>query len=247
MDLVFTAEVWGMIAVASCFGGWIFGNLYAAAGKGTGERAAERVDTLFSLPAAPKIAPQKMRQKADQSADETAPHFAPVFAEKQEIGSAAQAMIGENVGVRPRERLRPRPPLAPLSDPNSDALSETHPDTLPLSEIRAHARHLLQTNNVWEAPETQEQLAEFMRTADRKSVKLLSKYSASIEELQRANDLEIYAPDQRHIFAQATGSMPRLADVGPVCPNRSLAELACLIEERNEADHPKVRFAGVAC
>ncbi len=284
MGFVFTPEMLGMTAVASCFGGWIFGNLYAATRKNLEEgiledsqmeiSVAEEQESLFALRLTPKIAPRvETNQRPAPQQERPAPEQDPIIAALEKRAEPAvpntrtrsrtlAARREQNSAQRPARVQSParyeasygayygasnRPQIDTQSDAESNTQRGAQIDDFPLSEIRAHARHLLQTHNVWDAPETQDQIAEFMRDADRGSVKLLSEYRGSIEELQRANVHGIDPVPARHPFGDLAESMPRLADIGPVCPNRSLAELACLIEERNEANQPKVRFAGVAC
>ena len=301
MGLAFSPEIWGLIVVASCFGGWIVGNLTAAAHAETEDGVSDgglggaldgyageaapigEENPLFSLRlepvAAAKNTPdnngierpaQKITtQKITAQKGARAPHFSAQseLASQEVPASTFRHSTGACVH-RPNSQGETEAAALDLPDTDHQYTGHQytghpytgHPYTgltagsLLLAEIRAHARHLLKTNNVWEAPETQEQVAEFMRTADRKSIDLLSHYRGSIEELQRANDHGIRA-DRGHRRAQrpnpetgrqraasASGYVRQFADTDPAYAGRSRARPARDGEKRAQVDQPRARF-----
>jgi hypothetical protein len=281
MGLAFSPEAWGLIVVASCFGGWVLGNLTAAptaeteGGAPDGASDGYADDTalvgeqnpLFSLRLTPVAAAKNTpnshpigRPAQEITAQRGAPtqHFSGQSELVLQEGPAAT--FRHSTGAcAPRPQIQGATEAAALDLPNGvpqnigPHYTGLTAGSLPLAEIRAHARHLLNTNNVWEAPETQEQLAEFMRTADRKSIDLLSHYRGSIEELQRTNDHEIRAermhrrtqrsnPDTgRQRVAGATRHVQQFPDTDRVHPSRSPVRPSRDAEGRAQINQPRAR------
>jgi len=125
--------------------------------------------------------------------------------------------------------LAPAPKVLPAA-PKSEAensqrasgnWSSFGADMPPLAEVRSQARQILQTDDVWNAPDIGEQLDEFMRSGDRRSINVLANYRSSIEALQRANDavpsafdtgerLQFSPYDKPHVSrASAPGALPK--------------------------------------
>lgn len=101
------------------------------------------------------------------------------------------AKVGPADGLRPI--LQPisanvqGPPDGSSPNQDSDSRSASFADMPPLEELRALAHRIRLAEWVWNDAETSANLAEFMRSADRRSRNLLTHYRGSIEELQRAS------------------------------------------------------------
>ncbi len=160
MQMMLSLEFLGMTMVAACFVGWVAGNLQGAAHASAHSEAADGENLLFSM-RIPDMTPGNANLE-----DRRAPPI-----NRRAIGAGTAA--AEN--ARPSFAKRRR--RAFFADMPS------------IDEVREQARQIRQTDNIWNAPDTGDRLEEFLRSADNRSVNLLSKYRNSIEELQRANDL----------------------------------------------------------
>jgi len=134
--------------------------------------------------------------------------------------------------------IRTEPPVQ--EDTPKSPRQERFANMPPVRELREQASWILKTNNVWAEPDIGERLSEVMRGADPGSLGLLNHYRKSIEELQQANAiLDRFGCEPSQALGSDSGLLPRLSDVAPVSPNRSLSELACQKEERGQDVLPR--------
>ncbi len=217
MKLLLAPEVWAVAVVAAGICGWFFGDLHGAARRlfaqeSVDEVQAGKTDSLFSLTIPPKTA--------------GLPRATP----RPDMGNLTDQLSAE---ARVASAVTASKP--PLKDGVPSSRHDTFADMPPVDQLRDQARHILQTHNVWAEPDIGERLTESMRTADHGSLGLLNHYRSSIEELQRAN----VSRDPYRPIGSDEAMPPRLSDVAPVSPTRSLSELACQKEERGQDTQPR--------
>mgnify|MGYP000324280549 CR=1 FL=1 len=80
----------------------------------------------------------------------------------------------------------------------------------PLEELRAEAEAMRIADQVWQAPDIRERLAEFLKVADDDSLAVLRQHSSSVDVLRRLNDsAQAIAPHAFELPAQTVNPQVR--------------------------------------
>ncbi len=213
MELFSAPEAWAVAVVVAGTCGWIFGDLHGAARRFFAQDAVDDVEA----------------GKADALFSLTIP---PKIAGMPCKNQSAETANSYDQPIAPDPVTASKLPLnAGITSSRNDAFA----DMPPVDQLRDQARQILQTHNVWAEPDIGERLTEFMSKADKRSLGLLDHYRCSIEELQRTNT----SRDPYRPIGSDEMLPPRLSDVAPVSPMRSLSELACQKEERGQDTQPR--------
>ena len=169
MGIVMTPDLWGLVVAAACLCGWMMGGAHGAAQARLDDQLEETrtAERLFSLRIPPKIATSRRTRQHAFSVE-------PLDGERSGLAAHAQ---------RDEDDLWTRA-IAERAEFRRRVFAEMPP----ICQVRAQARSIVQSDNVWDELDLSLQLTEFLQNADPASLEMLRHYQDSIEQLHEAND-----------------------------------------------------------
>ncbi|MEP3422320.1 MAG: hypothetical protein ABJN35_11340 [Erythrobacter sp.] len=202
MDTMVDPEVWAMIVVASCFAGWVLGNLNGAA-RAEQDRIhrdspGDDHDAIMPIPAAPKV---NLKTAAKHKPNKPSPK-----------------VVQKNASIQPF--FKPTPPRG--FNPIYGRRRQVFMDIPSVNKVRAKAQHILQTDNVWTGPDARDRIEDCIMVANSNSADLLNHYRSSIAALQRSNEGKAMG-DVGSVGGSARASVGAL---------RTLSTAECHLEKR---------------